>query len=99
MATRPDEEHHRRSLRLPTYNYASPGAYFVTICAEQRECLLDDPVMAGITTDVWHVLPGWFPSIELDEFVVMPNHVHLIVWIRPSPNAGVESHPLRVPAQ
>jgi len=49
---------------------------------------LDDPVVNGIITDVWHALPAWFPTIALDEFVVMPNHVHLIVWLR-LPDDGV----------
>ncbi len=75
------EKHHRRSIRLKGYDYSSPGAYFVTICTRGRECVLDDPVVIGIITDVWYALPGWFPTIALDEFVVMPNHVHLIVWL------------------
>jgi putative transposase len=75
--------HHRRSIRLPGYNYAQPGAYFVTICTLGRECVLDDPIVSGIITDVWHSLPQWFPTIDLDEFVIMPNHGHLIVWIYP----------------
>jgi putative transposase len=83
MTTRYDpDRHHRRSIRLKGYDYSSPGAYFVTICTRGRECVLDDPVVASIITDVWHALPGWFPTSVLDEFVVMPNHVHLIVWLR-----------------
>ena len=83
MAKRYDpDRHHRRSIRLKGYDYRSAGAYFVTICARQRECVLDDPVITGIITDVWHALPGWFPTIALDEFVVMPNHVHFIVWLQ-----------------
>jgi putative transposase len=38
------EKHHRRSIRLKGYNYASPGAYFVTICVQERECVLGDVV-------------------------------------------------------
>jgi putative transposase len=83
MTTRYDpDKHHRRSIRLKGYDYSSAGAYFVTICTRGRECVLDDPVVTGIITDVWHALPGWFPTIILDEFVVMPNHVHLIVWLQ-----------------
>jgi hypothetical protein len=74
--------HHRQSIRLKGYDYRSAGAYFVTICTRNRECILDDPVISGIISDVWLSLPGWFPTIALDEFVVMPNHVHLIVWLR-----------------
>jgi putative transposase len=77
------ERHHRRSIRLPGYDYAQPGAYFVTICTQGRECVLDDPIVSAIITDVWHALPRWFPSVDLDEFVIMPNHGHLVVWIYP----------------
>lgn len=79
-----DADHrHRRSLRLPGYDYHSANAYFVTLCTRQRECLLDDPIVTEIITKVWSVLPVRFPTIALDEFAVMPNHVHLIVWLRP----------------
>ena len=84
MAKYDPQKHHRRSIRMKGYDYSSPGAYFVTICTQGRECILDDPVVTGIITDVWHALPGWFPTIALDEFVVMPNHVHFILWIHPS---------------
>lgn len=83
------QKHHRRSIRLKGYDYSSPGAYFVTICTRGRECVLDDPVVTRIITDVWHALPAWFPTIALDEFVVMPNHVHFIVWIHPPDAVGV----------
>jgi len=82
------QKHHRRSIRLKGYDYGSPGAYFVTICTKERERVLDDPIVAGIITDVWHALPGWFPTIALDEFVVMPNHVHFILWIHPPDDVG-----------
>jgi len=83
MAKYDPQKHHRRSIRLKEYDYSSPGAYFVTVCTKGRECVLDDPVVAGIIRDVWHALPRWFPTTALDEFVVMPNHVHFIVWIHP----------------
>jgi hypothetical protein len=77
------QKHHRRSIRLRRYDYRSPGAYFVTICTQGRECVLYDPVVFGIIQDVWNALPGWFPGVTLDEFVIMPNHVHFILWIQP----------------
>ena len=76
------QRHHRRSIRLKGYDYSSKGAYFVTICTLQRQCVLHDPVVTGIITDVWHALPRWSPTIALDEFVVMPNHVHFVVWLQ-----------------
>lgn len=90
MAKFDPQKHHRRSIRLREYDYGSPGAYFVTICTQGRECVLNDPVVRGIIRDVWNALPKWFPTIEQDEFVVMPNHVHFILWIRPS-NDNVEA--------
>lgn len=83
-------KHHRRSIRMKGYDYHSPGAYFVTICTKNRECVLDDPSVTAIIHDVWYALPLWFPTIELDEFVVMPNHTHFVVWNNVgTPLAGV----------
>ena len=80
---------HRRSIRLKGYDYTGAGAYFVTICTQRRQCLLGDPVISGIIAGVWDALPLWFPTIALDEFVVMPNHVHLTVWLQSTdPNVG-----------
>jgi len=73
-------KHHRRSIRLKGYDYHNAGAYFVTICTKNRECVLDDPIINAIIHDVWYALPKWFPTIELDQFVVMPNHTHFVVW-------------------
>jgi putative transposase len=78
----------RQSIRNPQYDYTSAGAYFVTTCTQERECLLHDPVVMGIIHDVWQALPSWFPTIALDEFVVMPNHVHLIIWFQWSNSVG-----------
>lgn len=83
------QKHHRRSIRLKGYDYTQPGAYFVTICTKNRECVLDDPIVNGIINDVWQALPLWFPTIELDEFMVMPNHTHFVVWNVGTPLAGV----------
>ena len=83
------QKHHRRSIRLKGYDYHNAGAYFVTICTQNRECVLDDPIVNGIINDVWQALPSWFPTIELDEFVVMPNHTHFVVWNVGTPLAGV----------
>ena len=74
-------KHHRRSIRLKGYDYAQAGAYFVTICTKNRECVLDDPIVNGIINDVWQALPSWFPTIELDEFMIMPNHTHFVLWL------------------
>lgn len=83
-------KHHRRSIRLKGYDYHNAGAYFVTICTKNREHVLDDPIIKAIIYDVWYALPSWFPTIALDEFVVMPNHTHFVVWNNVwTPLAGV----------
>jgi REP element-mobilizing transposase RayT len=74
--------HQRRSVRLKGYDYASAGAYFFTACTQRRICVLNDAIVAAIIWDVWLALPRWFPTIALDEFVVMPNHVHGVVWLQ-----------------
>lgn len=83
------EVHQRRSIRLKGYNYSQAGAYFVTICTQERRCLLGEVLEeemvsndAGRTVrQVWEALPRRFPSVELDLFVVMPNHLHGIAII------------------
>ena len=80
----------RPSLRLPDYDYAQPGAYFVTICALDRVCLFGEVREGAIhlndagrmVREVWEELPARFPHIGLDAFIVMPNHLHGIVVIR-----------------
>lgn len=92
------QKHHRRSIRLKGYDYHNPGAYFVTICTKNRECVLDDPIVNAIVHDVWYALPSWFPTIELDEFVVMPNHTHFVVWNNVgTPLAGVQGGGVGIP--
>jgi len=79
--------HHRRSIRLQCYDYSQAGALFITICTNNRENLFGDIVAgamqlndAGQTVErCWVDIPAHFPCVELDEFVVMPNHVHGII--------------------
>jgi len=80
-------KHHRRSIRLKGYDYSKSGAYFVTICVQNRECRFGDVVNgelrlndAGRMVERWYSeLENKFPSIQCDQFVCMPNHVHFIV--------------------
>jgi REP element-mobilizing transposase RayT len=76
----------RRSIRLASWDYTSAGAYFVTICAYQRQLLFEDPDLASIIEAEWHALPHRFHNVDTDAFVIMPNHVHFVVWIK-EPNA------------
>jgi len=74
-------KHHRRSIRLRGWDYTYPGAYFVTICTHNGECLFEGPVLRRVVETMWQRIPHHFPYVQLDEFVVMPNHVHGIIWI------------------
>jgi len=79
----------RRSLRLSEYDYSGPGAYFVTLCVHNRECLFGDVVKNEIRLNRFGKIAReeWLRSSEvrseivLDVFVVMPNHLHGIVFI------------------
>ena len=81
------ERHQRRSIRLQGYDYRQPGVYFVTLCTQERAALFGrvvDGVMhlndAGTMVQVaWQEMPLVYPGLEIDEFVVMPNHVHGIL--------------------
>ena len=83
------EIHHRRSIRLQEWDYSSPGAYFVTICTYHRECLFGEVAdsemrlseLGQIVNDEWSRTPEVRPYVDLDLFVVMPNHVHVLFWI------------------
>ena len=76
-------KYHRRSIRLKGYDYSRPEACFVTICLYGREPYLEMPAVHTIAEKGWNALPQRFPTIALDEFVVMPDHVHFILWLRP----------------
>ncbi|NIR16370.1 MAG: hypothetical protein GWN86_21580 [Desulfobacterales bacterium] len=81
MAKYDPDKHHRRSIRLQGYDYKQPGAYFVTICTHNRELLLEPGPLKQMVRQCWERLPRKFPQVALDEFVVMPNHVHGIISI------------------
>ena len=76
--------HHRRSLRLPGYNYATEGAYFITIFLDKPQPLLLNPELRTIMEETWNSLSQRFPTIKLDEFIIMPDHIHFIVWLHPT---------------
>ena len=87
--------HHRRSIRLKEYDYSSTGAYFVTICTQNRECLFGDITdckmelnhAGSMVQNVWGELLVRFPNMDLDKFIIMPNHFHGIV-VLPPPRRG-----------
>jgi putative transposase len=85
--------HHRRSIRLKGYDYTQPGAYFVTLVTHERMPLFGEIVngemrlndIGRVAERCWLDIPSHFPHVALDAFVIMPNHVHGILWIVESP--------------
>ncbi|MGL5939434.1 MAG: transposase [Waterburya sp.] len=81
--------HHRRSIRLPEYDYSQSGIYFVTICTYHKQCLFGDiengkmylNQIGKIVREEWLKSAQIRREIELDEWVIMPNHLHGIVVI------------------
>jgi REP element-mobilizing transposase RayT len=82
-------KHHRRSIRLPGYDYASEGWYFITICVQNKKCKLGEieknnmilNQIGRIIDYHWKRLPIHFNNIELDQYQIMPNHFHGIIYI------------------
>jgi REP element-mobilizing transposase RayT len=82
--------HHRRSIRLRGYDYSRPGSYSVTICSQGMLDLFGEIVegemkrnpFGEIVWSCWNDLPRHYARVELDSFVIMPNHVHGIIVIR-----------------
>lgn len=75
------DKHHRRSIRLQGWNYTTPGAYFITICTYQRACLFEDSRLRDLAENGWQNIPAQphAKHVFLDEWVVMPNHLHGIL--------------------
>ncbi len=88
----------RKPLRLPGFDYSQRAAYFVTVCTQQRECTLGQVVDGQmVLTDggrmvqsVWEALPTQYPQVNIDAFVVMPNHIHGILFLNDIPPVGAQ---------
>ena len=101
------QKHHRRSIRLKEYDYASEGAYYVTIVTQGRECMFGEIVDSEmylshngeIVQKWWDEILVHFPNVETGAFVIMPNHIHGIIFITNSISheVGGEAPPLRKP--
>lgn len=84
----------RKSPRLQGYNYAQAGAYFVTICTHDRQCVFGDVTEGAMVLNTWgqiayddliHIPDHWAGAVDLDVFVVMPNHLHIILVLTRTP--------------
>jgi hypothetical protein len=93
------QKYHRRSIRLKGYDYTQAGAYFVTLVAHQRDCLFGEIVdgemrlnaVGELARVVWLSLPRHFSALTLDEWVVMPNHLHGILVVGGADRTGEAS--------
>lgn len=94
----------RKPNRLPDFDYRTPGAYFITICTKDRKCLLWDTVGASIARPQLSQyglvvqkaicdIPKHYSAISIDHYVVMPNHVHLLLQI----NTDADGRPMVAP--
>ncbi len=79
----------RKKLRLPDYDYTTAGFYYVTLCTQSRLCLFGE-ISEGkmmlndfgkILHDALLLLPNRYSNVELDTFVIMPNHLHAIICL------------------
>ena len=96
------EWRNRKTTRLPEYNYNTPGAYFLTICTDNRRCLLSRIVGTGvpdgpeiellpygkIAAKYITQLNNFYDNISVDSYVIMPNHIHLLLCVKESGPSG-----------
>jgi putative transposase len=80
----------RKTLRLPNYDYSSCGEYFITICVNNRECVLSNidndgkliHSKKGLIVDRWiQKIPKRYSTVEIEHYTIMPDHIHLIIEI------------------
>jgi REP element-mobilizing transposase RayT len=79
----------RKHIRISGYDYRTPGSYFVTICLRQRGSLFGSTTINGVVQSdagnlidtIWRTIPDRYPNIELDEYIVMPDHLHGIMTL------------------
>jgi len=89
MTKNPYRNRGRRSMRLKGFDYTSPGAYFITICTDDRVCLFGQVANCEMHLNKYGVLAAdeWMrtqvirPRVTLDAFIIMPNHMHGIIII------------------
>ncbi|MBK7982502.1 MAG: transposase [Candidatus Competibacteraceae bacterium] len=89
----------RRSLRLRDYDYTQAGAYFLTICTHQRSSwfghIENDAMVLNefgeIVREEWLLSGDIRAEIELGDYVIMPNHLHGIVWIVANEDQGIKA--------
>ncbi len=90
--------HNRQSIRLSGFDYSQEGSYFITICTQNRKPLFGEILnekmalnqVGNIIKKEWMKIPSRFHGVNLDAFVVMPNHIHgIILILRPIPGQTI----------
>lgn len=75
--------HERKNPRITGYDYTSENYYFVTICTDNKRCIFGKPdklnVFGDIASDFILKISNYYPNVRVDKFVVMPNHIHMIL--------------------
>ena len=87
------EQHHRRSLRLQGYDYSRSGSYFITLCTYKRQPvfgkisngIMQHSPLGEVAAECWQAIPAHYPDVELDAWIIMPDHIHGIIHIRTQP--------------
>lgn len=85
-------KHHRRTVRYADWDYRTPGYYFITICTHGRQNLFDDQNFVIVAKERLLAIPTQpkFRHVKLDQWIIMPNHVHIILWLVTWPEAVLE---------
>ncbi len=91
----------RAQVRLPGYDYSTPGAYFVTVCVKDKQQLLGSvrngesrlSALGFLVQDHLYALPKHYANLALDCMVVMPNHIHATLFIKPLPKTSSDLKP------
>jgi REP element-mobilizing transposase RayT len=92
----PMELPRRKSPRIPSYDYSTPNYYFVTICTHEKRCIFGEPgnlnAYGRIARDNLIQITTHNPFVQVDKFVVMPNHVHAILIVSPETQISNGKH-------
>lgn len=94
----------RKSIRLKKYDYSLPGLYFVTICTHKQKCTFGAIINGNlilnqhglIAQKYITLIPSQFENVNIDCFIIMPNHVHFIIQITDEPAGAIHELPLHV---
>ena len=98
----------RKPTRLKDYDYSSSGAYFITICAKDRKSVLSNIVVGASIARPKEIrlteygkiaetailnIPKYYPAVSVDNYVIMPDHIHLLLHI----NSDNDGRPMVAP--